>query len=629
VNSGDAALLVNLMGFSVGLALFVLLAVMVLRHREKGGRLLLLSTAALGIMWNAGELFLVVLRDFFSDPEFPWVTAAAYSALGFLPSVVVHSAQLGGKARKIPTVAAYVLSTGAALLHLYSAAVGGEVPSRTALFTLTIGAVSLIAALLIFNFSDLIEQKAVWASALLIFALSSLHLVGKGEGSVWYIELVAHQSSLPLGLVILYQNYRFAFGDLFLKRAISVIFLAGVASAVYAWVAVPLTRYHESHDRDDPLAGGIMLVLWVATGLTYPALHRAAVWLVDRIILRRPDYDELQRAIADDIEGLETEDEVLHTVRERLAETLTAGEANLTLTEPAANGAVPANLFYPEGAELAIATAEPPFHKLTISNLKGGRRILSDEAAMLGASASIAARRIDAIRVARERFELEARQQEFAMLAAEAQLTALRAQINPHFLFNALTTIGYLIESAPDKALQTLLQLTKLLRAVLSRPTEFTTLGEELNLIESYLEIEKARFEERLVLSINVDASLRKLKIPSLILQPLVENAVKHGIAENKAGGEVAIIAQLQNADNGSPLLVITVRDPGCRDAAEVSCSHEGVGLQNVRDRLQTHYGSAASVDLDVGHGDPTSARITIPLESERAETSAVKRRFL
>src|SRR5690606_449275 len=123
--------------------------------------------------------------------------------------------------------------------------------------------------------------------------------------------------------------------------------------------------------------------------------------------------------------------------------------------------------------------------------------------------------------------------------------TALRAQINPHFLFNALTTIGYLIEAAPDKALQTLLQLTKLLRAVVSRQAEFTTLRDELNLIESYLEIEKARFEERLMLSVDVDPSLRRIKIPSLILQPLVENAVKHGIAENTAGGEIAISARL------------------------------------------------------------------------------------
>src|SRR5690606_2181966 len=205
MGSAEAALLVNWMGFSVGLALYVLLAVMVLRHRggdaEGSVGKLLLATAALGAVWNAGELFLFIARDFAADPSFPWVTAAAYSALGFLPTVVVHSAQMSGRVRRFPTVAAYVLSSAAAGSHLYAAYSGAEVPSGPALVLLTIGALSLAAALLVFNFRDVIEKKAVWTSALLIFALSSLHLVGKGEGSVWYIELVAHQSSLPLGLV--------------------------------------------------------------------------------------------------------------------------------------------------------------------------------------------------------------------------------------------------------------------------------------------------------------------------------------------------------------------------------------------------------------------------------------------
>ncbi len=623
MGSAEAALLVNWMGFSVGLALYVLLAVMVLRHRggdaEGSVGKLLLATAALGAIWNAGELFLFIARDFAADPSFPWVTAAAYSALGFLPTVVVHSAQMSGRVRRFPTVAAYVLSSAAAGSHLYAAYSGAEVPSGPALVLLTIGALSLAAALLVFNFRDVIEKKAVWTSALLIFALSSLHLVGKGEGSVWYIELVAHQSSLPLGLVILYQNYRFAFGDLFLKRAISVILLAAVASGLYAWVAVPLLRYHETHDRDDSLAAGLILVLWMVTALTYPVLHRAAVWLVDTVILRRPDYVELRTAITAEIDQLEDEGAVVAATRESLAAALTAEKADVT-EDP---GPLQMHQFWPERAEIVLPTAESPFHRIRLFELRGGRRILSEESAMLQDVAAAAARRVDAIRVAKERYELETRQQEFAKLAAEAQLTALRAQINPHFLFNALTTIGYLIEAAPDKALQTLLQLTKLLRSVLSRSAEFITLGEELALIESYLEIEKARFEERLKLSIDVPASLRRVRIPSLILQPLVENAVKHGVAENRLGGEVAIAARL--AERG--MLEITVRDPGCDDPDEEGHSRAGVGLENVRGRLRTHYGPDATLDLDIGKGRPTTATLLIPVEEgpekmpiERAE---------
>ena len=95
-----------------------------------------------------------------------------------------------------------------------------------------------------------------------------------------------------------------------------------------------------------------------------------------------------------------------------------------------------------------------------------------------------------------------------AKLATEAELRALRAQINPHFLFNALTTIGYLIQTAPPRALETLMRLTALLRGVLRSEGEFTTLGRELELVESYLDIERARFEHRLRVSIDVPARL-------------------------------------------------------------------------------------------------------------------------
>ena len=107
-------------------------------------------------------------------------------------------------------------------------------------------------------------------------------------------------------------------------------------------------------------------------------------------------------------------------------------------------------------------------------------------------------RRVDAIRITRERYDRGIREQEIGKLATEAELRALRSQINPHFLFNALTTIGYLIQTSPERALDTLMRLTALLRGVLRSEGEMTTLGRELELIESYLEIERARFEERL-----------------------------------------------------------------------------------------------------------------------------------
>src|SRR5205807_9290006 len=138
-----------------------------------------------------------------------------------------------------------------------------------------------------------------------------------------------------------------------------------------------------------------------------------------------------------------------------------------------------------------------------------------------------------------------------------------RAQINPHFLFNALTTIGYLIQTAPPRALQTLMRLTSLLRAVLRSEGEFTTLGREVEVIEAYLDIERARFEQRLAVTIEVPAALRTMRVPPLVLQPLVENAVKHGIAPLRAGGAVMVCATLDVGPGENGSLILTVRDTG------------------------------------------------------------------
>src|SRR5438045_6009893 len=202
---------------------------------------------------------------------------------------------------------------------------------------------------------------------------------------------------------------------------------------------------------------------------------------------------------------------------------------------------------------------------------------------MLERAALLVARGVDAVRSMEERYRHEVQEQEMRKLAAEAELRALRAQVNPHFLFNALTTIGYLIQTAPERALGTLMRLSGLLRGVLKSADEFVTLGEELDLIEAYLDIERARFEDRLRVRIDVPWELRGIRIPALVIQPLVENAIKHGISECAAGGEVRISAQLR--DN---TVVISVTDTGvgATDSAFQRRKAQGVGLSNVEQRL-------------------------------------------
>jgi two-component system LytT family sensor kinase len=230
--------------------------------------------------------------------------------------------------------------------------------------------------------------------------------------------------------------------------------------------------------------------------------------------------------------------------------------------------------------------------------------------------AVLVARRIDAIRITKERYTREIREQEIGKLATEAELRALRAQINPHFLFNALTTIGYLIQTAPPRALETLLRLTSLLRGVLRSEGEFTTLGRELEVVEAYLDIERARFEQRLRVTIDVPARLRSVRVPPLVLQPLVENAVKHGIAHKQSGGEVAIRARIDRTDGDQRHLAVTVEDTGAGASAQTleRGRASGVGLRNVARRLECQYGAAGSLSIRTAPDAGTVVEIRLPL---------------
>jgi len=624
MNSLNTASLVNLLGFTVGVALYALLLVMVLRHGKSKEKfsfdLLLPATAILGLLWNVGELVATVWKDFGAGAVSPVLLAVSYSALGFLPSVVVHSAGKNSENKNalLLTLAAYGLSLVATFFHFQAIVFSNFAPSDLALRILSVGSLALLAGLLIFNFKQTLENKTVWIAALLIFAVSAFHLSSDGEENSWLVEIVAHQSSLPLVLAILLQDFRFAFADLFLKRALSLLLLTLAAFGLYVFAAAPLLALHAAHEENDVQGVSILLTFWIATALIYPNLHRFAAWLVDKIILRRADYARLRTEISKTIEKQNTIETVLGETCRRLALALTAEESSwIEISENAIN--LPPVNFNLRSAEISVPTAELPSYKICLENFAGGRRLLSDEIETLEAVALLAARRVDALRVSDERYGQKIREQEFSKLATEAELRALRAQINPHFLFNALTTIGYLIQTAPEKAFATLMKLTRLLRRVLKSSGEFSILNDEIELVESYLEIEQARFEERLLVEIDVPDDLKNLCVPALILQPLVENAVKHGISKTKAGGTVKISATLKS-ENAKVFLKINVFDSGAGvNTKELAKDRQkGVGLNNVEQRLHSYYGDDACLKIERATGNGTMAEIKFPVSDAK-----------
>jgi two-component system, LytTR family, sensor kinase len=602
----NTASLINLLGFSVGIALFSLLAAMVSRYRKPEDPInrLLLAASILGLVWNLGELIAFIAQGLGTTVS-PFLLAISSAALGFLPSVILQSTK-----SKSLTLLSYSFSISAAFLHFYSAIFYDIAPSNAAHQLLGYGSVVLLVGLLILVFRSEVENKFALVTALVIFAFSALHLSSETEGTSWFVELSAHQSSLPLILVILLQNYRFAFADLFLKRAISLLLLSILAFTLYVFVASPILSISNNREKLDAQTFLILLVLWIATALIYPKLHEFAVWLVDNLLLRRIDYKKFRIEVLKVIEDQNDIDSVLNEVCRKTALAFTA-KTSIWIETHEKHNRLDSVAFTPNNAEIFVPTTESPYYKIRLQDFLGGRHLLSEELEMLESISIAAARRIDAVRVTHERCEQEIREQEFSKLATEAQLSALRSQINPHFLFNALTTIGYLIQTSPEKAFQTLMRLTKLLRSVLSSATEFCTLGEEIRLIEDYLEIERARFEERLQVEINIPKDLEEIRLPTLILQPLVENAIKHGISKIKEGGKVNISAILKKSDGGV-LLSISVVDSGKN--FESKNIDKRIGLNNIELRLKSYYGTSASLNIENQPSVGTIAEVTFPV---------------
>jgi sensor histidine kinase YesM len=190
--------------------------------------------------------------------------------------------------------------------------------------------------------------------------------------------------------------------------------------------------------------------------------------------------------------------------------------------------------------------------------------------------------------------------------ALEANLRLLQAQIEPHFLFNTLSNVLSLIDSDPAKSKSMLADLVRYLRTSLSRTLPAaTTLEQEIDMIEAYLKIQKTRMGERLRFSIDVKDALRQQAFPPMLLQPLVENAVRHGLEPSVEGGAVTIAA-----DEEGDMLKVTVSDTGCGFTAY---EQGGVGIANVRERLRLLYGDKGRLLLEENRPHGVRATIEAP----------------
>lgn len=193
---------------------------------------------------------------------------------------------------------------------------------------------------------------------------------------------------------------------------------------------------------------------------------------------------------------------------------------------------------------------------------------------------------------------------------SKAQLRTLRQQIEPHFLFNTLNAVSGLVrEGRNEAAVSMIAGLSDLLRRVLDDSSrQQVPLREEMEFTQTYLDIQKVRFAERLQLSVDVPAELYAAQVPSLILQPMVENAVKHGIAMRVGGGAIRIVASRQNG-----ALILKVCNDGPSLAADWEQNPNGIGIANVRSRLRSLYGEGFTLSLRNQESGGVEATVSLP----------------
>lgn len=206
------------------------------------------------------------------------------------------------------------------------------------------------------------------------------------------------------------------------------------------------------------------------------------------------------------------------------------------------------------------------------------------------------------------RIEMKLEEQERLLL--QTRMEALQSQINPHFLFNTLNSVSSLVRFNPDKARDMIVKLASILRRLMRTTDAFVPLSEEFDFIDDYLDIEVVRFgPDKLRVLKELEAASLEVMVPSMMLQPLVENAIKHGVAPRIDGGSIYLRSRV-----AGDRVVIEVEDDGVGFTDDAASSGTGIGMANVTERLLVLYGDSAHIETDSTPGKGTLIRVTLPI---------------
>ncbi|MCC7157463.1 MAG: histidine kinase [Bryobacterales bacterium] len=579
--------LVNLLGHTAGAMVFGIFLWLLLRDR--GPRLPALA-AGLALCWNVSSLLMLGLPRSGGWIE-SGIVVVSYASLSLLPAVLLHlfaSGKLGWAVK-----AGYAASAAAIAMHASELTGDGEQTHRVALvLTSVVFAVLAIAASIHTLRSG--AFRLVGAMGLFLLSLTFAHFDYPTVHDYWQLELLVHHASIPIALFVLLQDYRFVMADAFIRFLANIALAGGIT-----WLAASAVKWAGWPGKTTwtPAEAALALLAFFISLLLFALSRQWAQTLLTRLVFRRPDLS----VATERLHHARTANagEYLELVRSEMQRYAMA-EAQWVDRRPAA--VRPALVQGASGVEMIVPVRVSPaeVRHIALGRRHGGRRYLSEDIDALAQLASCAESQIERIR-----------EDELRQLVSEAELRALHAQIHPHFLFNALNTLYGVIPREARGARQMVLNLADIFRYFLNSGQTSITLAEEMHIVQAYLEIEALRLGDKLSTEIHIDPAAGAVSIPVLTIQPLVENAVKHGVAACPEGGVIRV-----EAVAGKDGLSVSVSDSGPGFAPGVASMSPGAGvaIENVKKRLRLFYGEEPPLEIS-REGGWTVVRFRVPVE--------------
>jgi len=594
---------VNTVGHTFGVLLFGLLSLLFLRGWDKARdrqRAASLAAALLAFLWNFGSLLGLGFTQE-NGAVANWVVAVNFSALSLLPAVLLSVVLKG----RYPLLArlGYLIGFFSVILHFAELQFPSEPLHETALLLVTAGFGGLVLILVLLpsrRSEGMISLTDI--VCLVLFALSFLHFGYGHSTTAWTNEVAWHHAGIPLALIVLLRDYRL----LLLETFVRFIANAGLAGLyVFALYWVNHSEHIATRARGNGFATALLLIALCCSLVLFAVIRTFVQKELTRVVFRRGDLNLSMKQILQVASDSQTEKELLDRAASHIARFIEAERFSVVERSGLRRETVPA-LSWVE-TELSLRFSRGDSLTLLLGRRRGSGRYLAEDLSALNHLSSLLVEQV-------ERF----RANELQRLAHEAELRALQAQINPHFLFNALNTLYGTIGRESFEARRLVLNLAELFRYCLQRDRTLIPLGEELQIVQAYLEIESLRLRDRLSFELVVSDEARNVMIPVLSVQPLVENAVKHGVSKMSKRGQIRVLASKSDGQ-----LTISVHDNGPGFEPASGNSGMGIGLENVRQRLHLCFGESANLTIKADR-QGCSAVLSLPLQQNGGGGSSI-----